>query len=206
MSFEINPFTGLPDLTGPGGGGGGGGVQKINGNSPDSSGNYVIKPTDIPTATESTRGGATIATSQDIIDGTVDNKIVTPKKLAEALNNQPPKQLPLTTFNTDITLTPNHAHALVSEEVIDVRVCKLPARATFSKGDVIECEDVSGFNFKITVEGDTLLRIDDTLISSIDGKFLISAGRGSSIKLRALSSQLWYVVRRDRVTVSAGGS
>lgn len=109
--------------------------------------------------------------------------------------------IPLVTFNTDITLQPNHAHALVSEEVIDVRVCKLPPRATFIKGDIIECEDVSGFNFKITVEGDTLLRIDDTLISSIDGKALISGGRGSSIKLRALNSQLWYVVRRDRVTV-----
>ena len=110
--------------------------------------------------------------------------------------------IPLVTFNTDITLQPNHAHALVSEAVIDVRVCKMPARGEFAKNDIIECEDVSGFNFKIIVEGDTLLRIDDTLISSIDSKFLISGGRGSSIKLRALSTQLWYVVRRDRVTVS----
>ena len=188
---------------GGGGGGGGDGIQTINGKKPDSSGNYVIKSNDIPMANESTPGAAAIATSQDITDGTADDKIVTPKKLTEALNAQTIKPMRLIRFNTNITLEPNNAYALVSEDVIDVLNCELPARATFKEGDVIECEDVSGFNFKVTVTGDTLLRIDDTVISSIDGKFLVSAGRGSSIKLRALSSQLWYVVRRDRVTVSS---
>ena len=63
--------------------------------------------------------------------------------------------IPLVTFNTDITLQPNHAHALVSEELIDITVCELPSRNTFHRNDIIECEDVSGYNFKIIVSGDT---------------------------------------------------
>lgn len=148
------------------------------------------------------KGVCRAATQEEVDAGIISNVFVTP----ETLKNFPfPIQgyipIPLVIFNTDIVLQPNHSHALVSEEVISTVTCQLPERGTFSKSDVIECDDVSGFNFKITVTGDTLLRIDDTLISSIDGKFLISGGRGSTVKLRAINSQLWYVVRRDRVTI-----
>lgn len=89
MKWKINPFTGLPDLTGNGGGGGGGdGVKKINGKSPDSSGNYQIKSDDIPTASEASQGAASLATSDETIAGTVTNKIVTPKTLSDKLGDQ----------------------------------------------------------------------------------------------------------------------
>lgn len=89
MKLTVNPITGLLELVGKGGGGGGGdGVKKINGKSPDSSGNYVIKSDDIPTASESSQGGASLATSEETIAGTVGNKIVTPKTLSDKLGEQ----------------------------------------------------------------------------------------------------------------------
>lgn len=177
-------------------------------------------------ATEYQRGVIRKASNTATIEGEESNYCVTPTSLKAKLGDQTkgkfaqakgirdpiqwvdlPKSeyspLPLVKFNTHIQLKTNHAHALVSEDVTDVLICDLPIRGSFSEGDIIECDDVSGYNFKIIVSGDTLLRIDDTLISDIDEKYLISGGRGSSIKLRALNGQLWYVVRRDRVTIGA---
>lgn len=90
MKLSINPVTGLPDLVGDDGGGGGGGdgIKTINGKGPDSSGNYQIKSDDIPKASTTEAGAAQIASSEETIAGTVENKIVTPKTLSDKLGEQ----------------------------------------------------------------------------------------------------------------------
>lgn len=200
MKIVINPFTGLPQLVGDGGGGGGGdGVKKINGKSPDSSGNYVIKADDIPIATTTSSGGAPIATSQEAIDGTVDNKIISPKTLSDALNAQSGKPLPFIRFNSSTKAETNHAYGLVDPDPNPPVPLELPDRGQFKAGDILEVDNVSGVSFKITIPSDIIIRYDDQILDDISGKFLLSQGSGSSIKLRAEDSQLWYVVRKDRV-------
>lgn len=89
MKWKINPFTGLPDLTGDGGGGrGGDGIQTINGRKPDANKNFNITAQDIPDASENAKGGAPLASSDETIKGEVTNKIVTPKTLADKLGDQ----------------------------------------------------------------------------------------------------------------------
>lgn len=61
MKWKINPFTGLPDLTGDGGGGGGDGVKKINGVSPNSQGDYNIEFDESQFTVEKTANGLKIS-------------------------------------------------------------------------------------------------------------------------------------------------
>jgi hypothetical protein len=230
MKLTVNPVTGLLELVAKGGGGGGGdGIKKINGKGPDSSGNYVIKANDIPTASESSQGAALLASSDETIKGEIGNKIVTPKTLADKLGEQtagkfyqgqgvdkpgkwvdipepPIRSLPFKKFNSFTKAQANYVYALVSPDPNPPVPLELPDRGNFREGDVIEVENVSGVSFKITIPSNSAveIRYDDQLITDISGRYLLSEGAGSSIKLRAESNQLWYVVRRDRVTVSSG--
>ena len=70
------------------GGGGGDGIKTINGKGPDSSGNYQITSNDIPTATDTSKGVASFANSDETIAGQVSDKIVTPKTLSDKLGDQ----------------------------------------------------------------------------------------------------------------------
>lgn len=210
------------------GGGGGDGIKTINGKGPDESGNYQITSDDIPTATTITKGIASFATSDETIAGTVENKIVTPKTLSDKLGDQTvgkfyqgdgkdkpgkwvdiptpptPSFIPITfdTFISDKVAQTNHAYGAIDSKT--TITLQLPPRGSFKRGDILEVENVSAASFKITLNADLIIRYDNTTIQDIDGRFLLSEGPGSSIKLRAESSQLWYVVRRDRVTVSSG--
>lgn len=211
-----------------GGGGSGDGIKTINEKGPDSSGNYQIVADDIPTASETTKGGASFATSEETIAGTVTNKIVTPKTLSDKLGDQtegkyyrgkgkdkpgewvdlpnPPTPsyvpIPLEVFISDKVAKANHAYAAIDSK--NTLTLQLPPRGSFKRSDILEVENLSAAAFKITLNTDLLIRYDDTVIEDTDGRFLLSAGAGSSIKLRAESTQLWYVVRRDRVTISSG--
>lgn len=233
MKWKINPFTGLPDLTGDGGGGGGGdGVKKINGKSPDSSGNYVIKSDDIPTASESSQGGAPLATSAETIAGTIPNKIVTPKTLSDKLGEQtagkfyqgdgpdkpgkwvdlptPPTPsfvpIPSIRFDSEKVAQVNHMYYLISPVIVTPAPLQLPERGQFKADDEIQVLNVSGSTFKIYIKPGSavIIRYDDQTIEDIDGKFLLSEGPGSYIRLKAENNQLWVVVERNRVTISAG--
>lgn len=55
MKWKINPFTGLPDLTGDGGGGDG--IKKINGVSGNSSGEFILAFDDSQFNVEKTTNG-----------------------------------------------------------------------------------------------------------------------------------------------------
>lgn len=232
MKWKINPFTGLPDLTGDGGGGGGGdGIQTINGRKPDANKNFNITAQDIPDASENAKGGASLASSDETIKGEVANKIVTPKTLADKLGEQtagkfyqgqgpdqpgkwvdiptPPASyvpIPFSKFNSSTKAQANHAYGLVDPDPNPPVPLELPNRGSFKTGDILEVENITGVSFKITIPSGSAveIRYDSQTITDIDNKVLLSEGPGSSIKLRAESSQLWYVVRRDRVTVSSG--
>lgn len=89
LSFKTKDGNGNPKINKlSGGGGGGDGIQTINGKNPDSSGNYQITSSDIPTASESQAGVAPLASSDETIKGEVQNKIVTPKTLSDKLGDQ----------------------------------------------------------------------------------------------------------------------
>lgn len=233
MKLTVNPITGLLELVGKGGGGGGGdGVKKINGKSPDSSGNYVIKADDIPTASESSQGGASLATSEETIAGTVGNKIVTPKTLSDKLGEQtagkfyqgdgadkpgkwvdlptPPSiytPIPLKKFNDTTIAQPNNFYALVDPSINPPTELQLPDRGSFKVGDEIEVMNFSGSSFKVTIKPGSavIIRFDNQSIEDIDQKFLLSEGPGSFVRLKAESNQIWFVINRNRITVSAGG-
>lgn len=108
--------------------------------------------------------------------------------------------IPFETFITDKIAESNHAYAAIDSK--NTLAIQLPARGSFKRGDIIEVENLSASAFKITLNNNLIIRYDDKIIEDIDGKFLLSQGPGSSIKLRAESTQLWYVVRRDRVSIS----
>lgn len=233
MKLTVNPITGLLELVGKGGGGGGGdGIKKINGKSPDSSGNYVIKADDIPTASESSQGGASLATSEETIAGTVGNKIVTPKTLSDKLGEQtagkfyqgdgpdkpgkwvdlptPPSTytpIPLKTFNSSTIAQANNFYALVDPSIDPPTQLQLPDRGSFKRGDEIEVMNFSGSSFKVTIKPGSavIIRFDNQSIEDIDQKFLLSEGPGSFVRLKAESNQIWFVINRNRITVSAGG-
>jgi hypothetical protein len=126
---------------------------------------------------------------------------------ADTLKNFPSSYtpLPFLKFNSSTKAQSNHAYGLVSPDVSPPVPLELPDIGSFEEGDVIEVDNISGVSFKITIpSGSSVeLRYDNQLLIDIDNKFLLSEGAGSSIKLRAENSQLWYVVRRDRVTVSS---
>lgn len=126
---------------------------------------------------------------------------------ADTLKNFPSSYtpLPFSKFNSSTKAQSNHAYGLVSPDVSPPVPLELPDIGNFTEGDILEVDNVSGVSFKITIlSGSSVeIRYDDQLLTDIDNKFLLSEGAGSSIKLRAENSQLWYVVRRDRVTVSS---
>lgn len=123
---------------------------------------------------------------------------------ADTLKNFPPSPLPFLKFNSSTKAQTNHAYGLVSPDVSPPVALELPDIGNFTAGDILEVDNISGVSFKVTIpSGSSVeLRYDDQLLVDIDNKFLLSEGAGSSIKLRAENSQLWYVVRRNRVTVS----
>lgn len=154
-------------------------------------------------ATTNEKGILRIATQQEVNTGKINDAVVTP----ETLKNFPkptPSYVPITfdTFITDKLAQTNHAYAAIDSKT--TLTLQLPPRGSFKRGDILEVENLSAASFKITLNSDLIIRYDDTIIEDTDGKFLLSEGPGSSVKLRAESSQLWYVVRRDRVTVSSG--
>lgn len=111
--------------------------------------------------------------------------------------------IPFETFISDKVAQTNHSYAAIDSKT--TITLQLPPRGSFKRGDIIEVENLSAVAFKITLNTDLIVRYDDTIIEDIDGRFLLSEGAGSSIKLRCENPQLWYVVRRDRVTISSGG-
>lgn len=219
--------------TGGGGGGGGDSVKTINTKKPDANGNYTITAEDIPTATTTTKGGAPFATSDETIQGQVDSKIVTPKTLSDKLGEQtagkfyqgngpdkpgqwvdlptPPAAsfvpIPSIRFDSEKVAQVNHMHYLISPIIVNPAPLQLPERGQFKQDDEIEVLNVSGSTFKVYIKAgsDVIIRYDDQTIEDIDGKFLLSEGPGSYIRLKAENTQLWVVVERNRVTVSAGG-
>lgn len=233
MTFDINPFTGLPDLTGKSGGGGGGGIDTINGRGPDSNKNFQIKAEDIPDASEKQKGGAPLASSDETIKGEVTNKIVSPKTLGDKLGDQtkgkycigngknqpldwvdaptPPTPsfvpIPSIRFDSEKVAQVNHMYYLISPVIVTPAPLQLPERGQFKADDEIQVLNVSGSTFKIYIKAGSavIIRYDDQTIEDIDGKFLLSEGPGSYIRLKAENNQLWVVVERNRVTVSAGG-
>lgn len=216
-----------------GGGGGGDGIKTINGKGPDSSGNYQIVADDIPTASETTKGGASFATSEETIAGTVTNKIVTPKTLADKLGEQnegkyyrgkgkdqpgewvdlptPPTPsfvpMPSIRFDDEKVAEANHCHYLISPVITTPAPLQLPVRGQFKENDEIEVVNVSGSTFKVYIKAGSavMIRFDGQTIEDIDGKFLLSEGPGSFVRLKAENNQIWVVINRNRVTVSSGG-
>lgn len=231
-TFDINPFTGLPDLTGSGGGGGGDGIKKINGQGPDASGNYVIKSSDIPNASESSKGAAPLATSEETIKGEVGNKIVTPATLAAKLGAQtkgklyqgngpdkpgewvdvptPPAPsfvpMPSIRFDNATVAQANHCYWLIDPVIVTPAPLQLPERGNFKQDDEILVVNATGSTFKVTIKPGSadIIRFDDKLIEDIDGKFLLSEGPGSFVLLKALSSQMWVVIYRNRISIGSG--
>lgn len=232
MKWKINPFTGLPDLTGDGGGGGGDGVKKINGKDPDSSGNYVIKADDIPTASETSQGGAPLATSDETIKGQISNKIVTPKTLADKLGaqtkgkfyqgngpDQPgewvdlptppdPSFVPMSSvkFDNATVARANYWHWLIAPVIVTPCPLQLPERGDFKTNDEIWVVNATGSTFKLFIKPGSadIIRFDDKSIEDIDGRFLLSEGPGSFVRLKALSNQMWVVIERNRISISSG--
>lgn len=233
MTFDINPFTGLPDLTGKSGGGGGGGIDTINGRGPDSNKNFQIKAEDIPDASETQKGGAPLASSEETIQGEIATKIVSPKTLGDKLGAQtkgkycvgngkdqpldwvdpptPPTPsfvpMPSVKFDDSTVAQANHCHFLVDPAIVTPTPIQLPERGQFKTDDEIEIVNSSGSTFKLFIKsGDaSIIRFDNESLTDIDGKFLLSEGPGSFVRLKAQSSQIWVVINRNRVTVSAGG-
>lgn len=214
-----------------GGGGGGDGIQTINGKKPDSSGNYQITSSDIPTASESQAGGAPLASSDETIKGEIGDKIVTPKTLADKLGDQtdgkyyqgqgkdkpgkwvdlpnPPTPsftpMPSIKFDNATVAKANHCHWLIDPIVVMPAPLQLPERGDFKADDEIEVVNASGSSFKLFIKPGSadIIRFDDKTIEDIDGKFLLSEGPGSFVRLKALSTQMWVVINRNRITVSA---
>lgn len=173
------------------------------------------------------KGVSQLATQEETISGEENTKTVTPKTLSDKLGDQtegkyyrgkgkdqpgewvdlpnPPSPsyvpIPLETFINDKVAKANHAYAAIDSK--NTLTLQLPPRGSFKRSDILEVENLSASAFKITLNTDLLIRYDNTVIQDFDGKFLLSEGPGSSIKLRAESTQLWYVVRRDRVTISS---
>lgn len=232
MTFDINPFTGLPDLTGKNGGGGGGGIDTINGRGPDANKNFQIKAEDIPDASETEKGGAPLASSDETIKGEVISKIVSPKTLGDKLGDQtkgkycvgngkdqpldwvdaptPPTPsfvpIPSIRFDSEKVAQVNHIHYLISPIIVTPAPLQLPERGKFKPDDEIQVLNLSGSTFKVYIKPGSavIIRYDDQTIEDIDGKFLLSEGPGSYIRLKAENNQLWVVVERNRVTVSVG--
>ncbi len=233
MKLSINPVTGLPDLVGDDGGGGGGdGIKTINSKGPDSSGNYQIKSDDIPKATATEAGSASLATSEETIAGTVTDKIVTPKTLSDKLGDQtagkfyqgqgpdqPGKWVDLPTpptpsfvpmssvkFDNATVARANYWHWLIAPVIVTPAPLQLPDRGDFKTDDEIWVVNATGSTFKIIIKpgsSDTI-RFDDQIIEDISGKFLLSEGPGSYVRLKALNNQMWVVIERNRISVSSG--
>lgn len=155
-------------------------------------------------ATTTEKGVLRIATQQEVNTGTVKDAVVTPETLKNLPANYIP--LPVITFNSFKKAQVNHAYILVDPDPEAQTPLELPDRGSFKRGDILEVDNLSGKMFKITIPQNSAveIRYDNELLTDLSGKFLLSEGPGSSIKLRAESTQLWYVVRRDRVTISAG--
>lgn len=211
MKWKINPFTALPDLTGDGGGGGGDGIKKINGQGPDSSGNYVIKPSDIPDASESSKGALPIATSEEAIAGTIDTKIITPKKLSDALgaalSGLKFSGLKYKKFDDAIQLEPNYLYICVDPAVNPPAAAKLPPRGTGKEGDLIIVYNITatnGVSFKVTLNTDLILHHDGQVITEIDGKYLLGDKGGSCVLLGCGGNQQWFSLFHYQITLTAG--
>lgn len=149
---------------------------------------------------ENQKGVLRIATQEEVNMGTVKDAVITP----ETLKNYPQPTpvylpIPLEVFISDAVAKTNHAYAAIDSK--NTLTLQLPPRGSFKRSDILEVENLSAAAFKITLNTDLLIRYDNTIIEDTDGKFLLSQGPGSSIKLRAESTQLWYVVRRDRVAI-----
>lgn len=153
-------------------------------------------------ATTTEKGVLRIATQDEVNTGTVKDAVVTPETLKNFPQPTPSYvPIPLEAFISDKVAKANHAYAAIDSK--NTLTLQLPPRGSFKRSDILEVENLSAPAFKITLNADLLIRYDNTVIEDIDGRFLLSEGPGSSIKLRAESTQLWYVVRRDRVTISS---
>lgn len=175
------------------------------------------------------RGTIRTSTENNTQEGTDVSTAVTPRSLGSKLGAQtkgkfamgadygypfewvdlptPPAStfvpIPFETFISDTVAQTNHSYAAIDSK--SPITLQLPPRGSFKRGDIIEVENLSAVSFKITLNTDLIVRCDDKIIEDIDGRFLSGSGPGSSIKLRCENPQLWYVVRRERVSVSGGG-
>lgn len=210
MKWKINPFTGLPDLTGDGSGGGGDGIQTINGRKPDANKNFNIIAEDVPDASESAKGGLPIATSAEAIAGTIDNKIITPKKLSDALGNALSGLkfggLKYKKFDDFTQMEPNTLYISIDPAVNPPAEAKLPPRGTGKEGDLIIVYNIAGsVSFKVTLNTDLILHHDGQAISDIDGKYLLGDKGGSCVLLGCGGNQQWFSLLHYQITLTAGG-
>lgn len=114
--------------------------------------------------------------------------------------------IPIKRFSSATVAEPNFCYVLTDPTTETPAPLQLPERGSFKPKDEIEVVNLSGTTFKITLKqgGDNLIRFDDKTIESIDGKFLLSGGNGSFIRLKAENYQLWFVINRNNITISSG--
>lgn len=210
MTFDINPFTGLPDLTGKNGGGGGGGIDTINGRGPDSNKNFQITAQDVPDATEGAKGALPIATSSEAISGTIDNKIITPKKLSDALGSALSglkfSGFKYHRFDNLTVMEPNAIYISIDPPVNPPAEAKLPPRGVGKEGDIIIVYALANSTpFKVTLNTDLILHHDGQIVSDIDGKYLLGNQGGSCVLLGCGGNQQWFSLFHYQITLTAGG-
>lgn len=139
--------------------------------------------TTVADATDSQKGVATKATSSAIFP------------------------MPSIKFDNETVATPNHCHLLIDPIIVTPAPLQLPERGQFKKDDEIEVVNFSGSTFKVYIKpgSNVLIRFDGQTIEDIDGKFLLSGGNGSFVRLKAESTQIWFVINRNNITISSGG-
>lgn len=162
-------------------------------------------------AKESQKGISSIATSQEAIAGTVENKIITPKTLSDALANSLGNLkfsgLNYEKFVNDIQLQPNYMYICTDPGVKPPADAKLPPRGTGKQGDIIIVYNLTTYenvSFKVTLNTDLVLHHDGQVITELDGKYLLGDKGGSCVLLGCGGNQQWFSLLHYQITLTSG--
>lgn len=162
-------------------------------------------------ATTTAIGVSTLATSAEAIAGQLDNKIITPKTLADtlanSLGNLKFSGLKYEKFVNDIQLQPNYMYICTEPGVKPPADAKLPARGIGQQGDIIIVYNLTTYenvSFKVTLNTDLVLHHDGQVITDLDGKYLLGDKGGSCVLLGCGGNQQWFSLLHYQITLTAG--
>lgn len=140
-------------------------------------------------------------------DGSIEIKQIAKDQTNYRVLKAPTSPMPSIRFDNATVAKPNYCYWLIDPVIVTPAPLQLPERGDFKQDDEILVVNATGSTFKITIKSGSadIIRFDDQLIEDISGKFLLSEGPGSFVRLKALNGQMWVVIDRNRITVSSGG-